>query len=146
TLSGDLSQLLTLSTGKVRTILRQLANRKQLKTGASSLLQGVVFSLLLPDLNRVIKKSIPIVGGIVALVVGSVLHALTKRLQKRISDIPEQSGPVSRQYEALDRVDAGAEDISRSAARVVSAPFWFIWLFVGGGTALIIYLEYQALY
>lgn len=146
TLTGDLSKLLMLTTAKVRNILGQLSDRKQLKAGSASLIQGVVFSMLLPDVNRVIKKSIPVAGGLVAWVVGSLLAGLTRHVQKKIADIPEKEQTEAQSYLALDRVDQASHSLARRTARWVSAPIVLLWLIVAGVSALIIWLEYRALY
>ncbi|MEM7369412.1 MAG: hypothetical protein AAF587_12490 [Bacteroidota bacterium] len=155
-LTSDVHRLLELSLGKARVIAEkvgELGDKQQRRARLAELIQGVIFSMVLPDLNRVVKKSVPLIGGLVAAVLGSLLSRMAKRLEKRLSRMPEPDvleealvPQEGKRLAALDKIEYGSERLTQGTARVVSAPFFVVWLLVAIVSSLIIYLEYQALY
>lgn len=154
--TGDIHRLLELSLGKARVIAEkvgELGDQQQRKSRLAELIQGVMFSMILPDLNRVVKKSVPLIGGLLAAVLGGLLVRLGKRLEKRLTKMPEPDvleealvPHEGKRLAALDKIEHGSERITEGTARVVSTPLFVIWLIVASVSALIIYLEYQAFY
>lgn len=155
-ITGDVHRLLELTLQKVRLIAEQLGmdgNKQQRKAKLAELAQGVLFSMLLPDLNRVVKKSIPLVGGIVAAILGSLLKAVSHRLEQRLTKMPEPdvleealAPKKGKRLAALDKVESGSESLTQGIAKVVSSPFFIVWIIIAALSAMIIYMEYQALF
>ncbi|MEM6343726.1 MAG: hypothetical protein AAF927_07590 [Bacteroidota bacterium] len=147
--ANDLTGLLNLTiqkSGSIITSFNDPAQKSAYKASLVDIVRGVVFSLILPEVNKVIGKKVPLIGGVIAWISGKAIGKMADSLENRIqetgeeNEISEKAEPA-QQLGVLQKVEKTADKVADTTSKIASFPFkvllaifGFVWL---GFTALL---------
>lgn len=127
----DLGGLLKLTVQKSSSIITSFNDPEQKKAYKASLIdvvRGVVFSMILPEVNKVISKKVPFIGGVIAWISGKAIGKMADSLEGRIqetgeeTEISEQAEPAE-QLGVLKKVEQTTDKVADTTATIAAFPF-----------------------
>jgi len=170
---NDVEKILTLSLEILQQILfdsKRVNFAKEIKQRVypklSEMINGVVLLVLLPTLQRVIKKKIPVVGGIVSAILGRIIMVWARRIQKKIQnenekleqtpDVITEDMPKTKMQEVWGRFcDANIKNIDYLkggigvtvgfATRIAAIPFQLLLVLNIGVAVFLLFFFYYIL-
>ena len=154
TLTNDLNGLVDLTLEKSQSVVSSFKDPSQRAAyGASAIdvVQGVIFSMILPEVNRVVSKKVPVIGGAVAFVLGKVITKMGSSLETRLLKAAEEEhirpdAEPEQQLALFSKIDNQSDKIASGAARVASFPFKVLLAVFGVISLGILGLIYWLLY
>ncbi|MEL6654270.1 MAG: hypothetical protein AAFQ87_26060 [Bacteroidota bacterium] len=130
-LTSDINSLLNLTLQKSGSIINSFNDPEQKAAYQASLIdivRGVIFSMILPEVNKVISKKVPFIGGVIAWLSGQAIGKMANNLESKIKEkgdkeeISEQAAPA-QQLGVLSKVEKTADKVADTTASIASFPF-----------------------
>ncbi|MEO0472675.1 MAG: hypothetical protein AAF206_23875 [Bacteroidota bacterium] len=153
-LGNDLNRVLDLTLEKFEVVVAQargVGSKGKARSSLADLFQSFVFGMVLPDVTKVIKKSVPLVGGLAAFLAGRVFMGMSKRVSKRLKKNEAQQPIDQKQSETVQqqqriaivqKIERGADTFTSHSVRIASFPFKVFAFLLGGSTILFFWIAW----
>ncbi len=155
-LTDDLNRLVGLTVQKSNSVIQSFndpTQRAAYTADAMDVVRGVVFSMVLPEVNRVVAKKVPVIGGLVAYVMGLAVSKMTDGIENRLNQTGPKEGnaqaalpPTEQQMARLTSIQNTSDRIADGTASVASFPFKVVLGIVGTLSLGVVALLYWMLF
>ncbi|MFK7922058.1 MAG: hypothetical protein AB8H47_08885 [Bacteroidia bacterium] len=150
----DLGGLLNLTVQKSSAIITSFNDPEQKSAYKASLIdvvRGVVFSMILPEVNKVIGKKVPFIGGVIAWISGKAIGKMADSLEGRIQETGEEKeisalAAPAQQLGVLKKVEQTTDKVADTTATIAAFPFKLLLGIFGAIWLIIIAILYWTMF